>query len=40
MLYDGAMISARMDGNADAATVAKDTATTLLDAAIERHAGG
>ena len=39
MLYDGAMISARMDGNADAATVAKETATTLLDAAIEANAG-
>ena len=38
MLYDGAMISARMDGNTDAALVAKETATTLLDAAIEAAA--
>jgi AcrR family transcriptional regulator len=34
MLYDGAMVSARVDGNDDAAKVAKATATALLDAAL------
>ncbi len=32
MLYDGAMVSARVDGNDDAAKVAKKTAAALLDA--------
>jgi AcrR family transcriptional regulator len=36
MLYDGAMVSARVDHDDDAAAVAKDTATALLDAAIHR----
>jgi hypothetical protein len=35
MLYDGAMVSARIDTSATAAAVAKQTATTLLDAAID-----
>jgi AcrR family transcriptional regulator len=35
MLYDGAMVSARIDASATAAAVAKQTATTLLDAAID-----
>jgi AcrR family transcriptional regulator len=35
MLYDGAMVSARVDNTADAATVAKETATALLDAALQ-----
>jgi AcrR family transcriptional regulator len=34
MLYDGAMVSARVDGNDDAAQIAKATATALLDAAV------
>jgi AcrR family transcriptional regulator len=34
MLYDGAMVSARVDANPDAAALAKATATALLDAAI------
>jgi AcrR family transcriptional regulator len=34
MLYDGAMVAARVDGTADAAAVAKQTATALLDAAL------
>ena len=34
MLYDGAMVAARVDGNPDAAAVAKTTATALLDAAL------
>jgi AcrR family transcriptional regulator len=35
MLYDGVMVSARMDPTSDAAAVAKKTATTLLDASID-----
>jgi AcrR family transcriptional regulator len=34
MLYDGALVAARVDGNDDAAKVAKVTATALLDAAL------
>jgi AcrR family transcriptional regulator len=34
MLYDGAMVSARVDGKGDTAAVAKETAAALLDAAI------
>jgi AcrR family transcriptional regulator len=33
LLYDGAMVTARVDGTPDAAAVAKQTATALLDAA-------
>jgi len=36
MLYDGAMVSARVDGTSDAATLAKKTATAMLDTAIEQ----
>ena len=34
LLYDGALVSAQMDGNAAAAQAARDTAAVLLDAAV------
>jgi AcrR family transcriptional regulator len=36
LLYDGALISARMDGNLDAAVLARAAAATLIDAATVR----
>ena len=33
LLYDGALVSAQMDGNAAAAQAARATAATLVDAA-------
>jgi AcrR family transcriptional regulator len=36
MLYDGAMVTARMDGNVEAAAVARQTATALLDASVDQ----
>jgi AcrR family transcriptional regulator len=38
MLYDGALVSAQMDGNAAAAGAAKAMATALLDAAVAPRA--
>ena len=38
LLYDGALVSAQMDGNAAAATTARSLAATLLDAAIAAKA--
>jgi AcrR family transcriptional regulator len=36
LLYDGALVSAQMDGDAGAAAAAKETAASLLDAALPR----
>jgi len=37
MLYDGALVSSRLDRNHDAAMNAKATAATLVDAAMPRR---
>jgi len=37
LLYDGALVSAQMDGNAAAAAAARSTAAALVDAAIGRR---
>jgi AcrR family transcriptional regulator len=36
MLYDGASVSAQMDGNSNAAATARDVAAALLDASVSR----